>query len=76
MSTGEMRHEAKALIDAMSGPQLREAAEFLAFVKRREIDPVTLELLSFPGFEQSYARGMKDIKAGRTKSWRKVRKDV
>jgi len=76
MSTVELKQEAKALIDAMSGNQLRLASEFLAFVKRREIDAATLQLMSIPGFEKSFTRGMKDIKAGRTKPWRKVRSDL
>jgi hypothetical protein len=76
MSAPTLKKEAKALIDAMSPAQLRAASEFLAFVKSRELDPATLELLSIPGFEASFLRGMKDIKAGRTKPWRKVRSDV
>ena len=76
MGIVKLRKEAKALIDVMSGAQLRVASEFLAFVKARETDAATLELLTIPGFEASYARGMRDIKAGRTKPWRKVRSDV
>jgi len=76
MSILTLKREAKALIDSMSPAQLRAASEFLAFVKSRELDPATLELLTIPGFEASFARGMKDIKAGRTKLWHKVRSDV
>lgn len=76
MSTIELRQEAKALIDDMSGAQLRVASEFLAFVKDRPTNAATLELLTIPGFEASYARGLRDIKAGRTKPWRKVRSHV
>jgi len=76
MSTTELRQEAKALIDDMSGAQLRVASEFLAFIKDRKLDAATLELLAIPGFEASYTRGMRDIKAGRTTSWRTVRSDV
>ena len=76
MSTLELRREAKGLIDAMSVPQLRVASEFLALVKAHRADPATLELLMIPGFAQSFARGMRDIKAGRTKPWRKVRTDI
>lgn len=76
MSTVALRQEAKALIDTLSEPQLRVASEFLAFVKDRDRDAATLELLSIPGFESSYARGIRDIKAGRVKPWRKVRSDV
>lgn len=76
MSTAVLKQEAKALIDSMSGAQLRVASEFLAFVKDRRADAATLELLAIPGFEKSFARGMQDIKAGRTTPWRKVRSDV
>ena len=76
MSTAALKREAKALIDAMSPAQLRVASEFLAFVKARELDAATLELLSSPGFEASFARGMRDVKAGRTTNWRKARSDV
>ena len=76
MSTVQLRRQTKALIDDLSTAQLQVASEFLAFVKNRELDAATLELLSIPGFEASYVRGMKDIKAGRTKPWRKVRSDV
>jgi hypothetical protein len=76
MSTVHLRQQAKSVIDNLSAAQLRVASEFLAFVKSRELDSATLELLSIPGFEASFARGMKDIKAGRTKPWRKVRSDV
>jgi hypothetical protein len=76
VSTVELRQEAKALIDTMSGAQLRVASEFLAFVNQRRIDAATLELLTIPGFEASYARGMRDVKAGRTKPWRRVRRHV
>jgi hypothetical protein len=76
MSTVQLRQQAKAVIDDLSTDQLRIASEFLAFVKSRELDSATLELLSIPGFETSFARGTKDIKAGRTKPWRKVRSDV
>ncbi len=76
MSTLTLRKNAKALIDTLSPVQLRAASEFLAFVKSREPDPATLELLNISGFEASFVRGMKDIKAGRTKPWRQVRSDV
>ena len=76
MSTDQLRQEAKALIDAMSGARLRAASEFLAFVNSRDLNAATRKLLAIPGFDKSYARGMKDIAAGRTKPWRQVRRDV
>ncbi len=76
MSTVALRQEAKALIDGLSAAQLRVVSEFLAVVRDRTVDAATLELLTIPGFAASFARGMRDIKAGRTKPWRKVRSDV
>ena len=74
MRTVALKKEAKRLIDTMSEAQLKVASEFLAFLKSREVNDATLELLVMPGFEASFARGMRDIKAGRTRSWRKVRR--
>jgi hypothetical protein len=76
MSTVQLRKRAKAVIDDLSTDQLRVASEFLAFVKDRGLDSPTLELLSIPGFRASFDRGMKDVKTGRTKPWRKVRTNV
>lgn len=76
MSTAALRQHAKAMIDDLSTPQLHIASEFLAFVKSRSADAATLELLSIPGFDAAYTRGIKDIKAGRTRPWREVRSDV
>lgn len=71
-----MKREAKALIDEMTAEQLKLPAAFLAFVKQRRPDRATAELLKTPGFAASCARGMQDIRAGRTEPWRKVRSDV
>jgi hypothetical protein len=76
MSTVELKQQAKSLIDGMSPAQLRAASAFLALVKSRKSNAATLELLSIPGFASSFARGVRDIKAGRTREWRKVRRDV
>ena len=70
MSTTELRREAKAVIDRLSGTRLKVVSEFLAFVNDRETDAATVELLSLPGFEKSFLQGMSDIKAGRTRAWR------
>ena len=76
MSTVELRQQAKSLIDGMTPAQLRAASAVLALVKSQKGNAATLELLSIPGFTASYARGLRDIKAGRTRDWRKVRRDV
>jgi hypothetical protein len=76
VSTVELRRRAKATIDRLSGPRLRFATDFLAYVQRRQLDAATKELLDTPGFLESFARGTKDVRAGRVKPWRKVRRDV
>src|SRR5258706_12451633 len=58
MRTVALRQEAKALIDTLSEEKLRGASEFLPFVKARESDGATLELLSIPGFKPSVAPGL------------------
>lgn len=76
MSTVQLKQQAKRLIDALSDAQLRVANEFLAFVRTRDLDAATLELLAIPSFKLSFARGKRDIKAGRTRPWREARRDV
>ena len=76
MSTVELRREAKSIIDGMSPKDLRLVREFLAFVASRDSNAATRELLAIRGFEKSFLRGVKDIRAGRVKPWRQVRKDA
>ena len=76
MSTVALRQEAKSMLDGMSADDLRLVREFLAFVKSRDTNAATRELLAIPGFEKSFVRGVKDIKSRRVKGWRLVRDDV
>jgi len=64
------------MLDGMSADDLRLVREFLAFVKSRDTNAATRELLAIPGFEKSFVRGVKDIKSRRVKGWRLVRDDV
>lgn len=76
MGTAELRKRVKADIDGLSGPGLRLAAEFLAFVRERgsSLDAATEELLAIPGFRASFERGKRDVEAGRVTPWRGVGK--
>jgi len=76
MSTLELKREAKSLIDGMSAKDLKLVREFLTFVASRDSSAATRELLAIPGFEKSFVRGVKDIKAGKVKPWRAVRRDA
>jgi len=76
MSVVELRKDAKSMIDGMSPRDLRLVREFLAFVKSRQTNAATRELLEIPGFQKSFVRGIKDIKSQRVRPWRQVRSDV
>jgi len=73
MSTVQLRREAKSMIDGMSPRELRLVREFVA---SRDTNAATRELLAIPGFEKSFVRGIKDLKSGRSRPWREVRRDV
>lgn len=76
VNTPELRRRAKRAIDGLSGHPLRFAADFLNYIQERQPDQAMKELLEIPGFAESAARGVKDVRAGRVKNWRKVRGDV
>jgi hypothetical protein len=76
MTTVELRKQAKSMIDGMSAKDLQLVSDFLAFVASRDTNAATRELLAIPGFEKSFVRGVKDVKANRVKPWRRVRSDV
>jgi len=72
--TTELRRQAKKAIDQLSGQRLRFVSGFLAYVNDPQADAVTRELLEIPGFLESFGRGIKDIRAGRSAPWRKARR--
>jgi hypothetical protein len=76
MSTIELRQKAKKTIDKLSGERLRAATSFLSFMETKKPRDATAELLSIPGFLASFGRGLKDVRAGKAKHWREVRRDV
>ena len=76
MSTIELRRRAKKAIDELSGDRLKFVNDFLTYVKERQSEEATRELLQIPGFRESFRRGEKDLKLGKTTNWRKVRRDV
>lgn len=76
VNTTALRRQAKRAIDRMSGLPLRFAADFLTYIEERHPDGATKELLEIPGFADSLKRGLKDVRSGRVKAWRKARADV
>ena len=71
-----LRRQAKNAIDQLSGLPLRLAAEFLRFVQERQVNEATRELLQIPDFAESFARGVKDVRSGRVKPWRRAPTDA
>lgn len=69
-----MRRQIKATIDALSGDRLRVAADFLSYLREREDNDATRELLAIPGFAEDFQQGLKDIRAGRVTSSEKLRR--
>jgi hypothetical protein len=61
---------------ALSADRLRVADDFLAYLQDRENNAATAELLSIPGFKESFRRGMREAAAGKTVPFAKVRRDV
>lgn len=76
MTTVELRRQAKKSIDQLTGRRLRFVAGFLTYLRGSTRDDATKELLEIPGFLESFARGAKDLRTGRVRAWRKVRRDV
>jgi hypothetical protein len=73
MNTRDLRRDIKRRIDCLSPQSLRAAAGFLAYLEERESIEATEELLSIPGFLERFEEGCKDIAAGRTVPFEKIR---
>jgi hypothetical protein len=76
VSTIELRRRAKKTIDQLSEPHLRFVTDFLAYIKERQPEEATRELLDIPGFIEAFARGTQNVRTGRVRPWRKVRREV
>lgn len=76
MSTDELRNQAKRMIEALPPARLRVAASFLAFLGTPAGKRATPELAAVAGMRRRLAAAERDIAAGRTTDWRKVRSDV
>ena len=74
-SIASLRGQAKRRIQNLSPDRLQVADDFLAYLEERESNEATLELLNIPGLVGELERAEKDIAAGRTANWRKVRDD-
>jgi len=76
MTTAQLRERAKERLDSLPPAKVRVAVEFLDYLDTAASRDATAELLETPGLLQDIKNAPKLIKNGRTKDWRKVRKDV
>jgi hypothetical protein len=76
MTTTQLRQRAKERLDNLPADKVRVAAEFLDYLDTAASRDATAELLKMPGLLQDVEDATTQIKSGRFKDWRKVRKNV
>ena len=76
MTTAQLRKRAKERLDSLPADKVRVAAEFLNYLDTAASRDATAELLKMPGLLRDVEEAAGQIKSGRFKDWRKVRKDV
>jgi hypothetical protein len=76
MTTAQLRKQAKDRLDSLPPDKVRVAAEFLGYLETAASKDATAELLKMPGMLEDVKDASGQIKSGRFKEWRKVRKDV
>ncbi len=68
--------EARRRLRHLAPERLRVANDFLAYLEEREQSEATDELLSIPGFEQSFRRAVQQAEKGRLVPFEDIRRDV
>ena len=76
MTTAQLRKQAKERLDSLPPDKVRVAAEFLGYLETAASKDATAELLKMPGMLEDVEDASGQIKSGRFKEWREVRKDV
>ncbi|MGA2797426.1 MAG: hypothetical protein ABSE63_07615 [Thermoguttaceae bacterium] len=76
MTTAQLRKYAKEQLDSLPPNKVRVAAEFLNYLETSASRDATSELLKLPGLLRAVEEAAGQIKRGRIKDWRNVRKTV
>ena len=74
--TGDLKGQALALIDRLERRKLRTAVDFLSYLQDREAWEATWELINDPRIVASLRRSKEDVRKGRVKAWRDVKRHV
>jgi hypothetical protein len=71
-----LKEKAINLIDQLPKDKLQTAIDFLAYLQDREAWEATFELTSDPEIMASLKRSEDDIKHGRVKKWKDIKRNV
>ena len=71
-----LKEKAFELIDHLPKDKLQTAIDFLAYLQDREAWEATLELTSDPEIMASLKRSEDDIKHGRVRNWKEIKRDA
>ena len=75
-ATSTLKNKAIESISRLPEKRLREVIDFVEYLDRKESAEATREILADKQLLEGIKKGIEDLKAGRCKSWRSVRKDV
>jgi len=75
-ATSTLKNKVIAGIDRLPGKRLKEVIDFVEYLEKKESAEATGEILADKRLLKGIRKGVEDLKAGRCKSWRSVRKNV
>jgi ribosomal protein L18 len=75
-ATSTLKNKVIASIDRLPGKRLKEVVDFVEYLENKESAEATGEILADKRLLEGIRKGVEDLKAGRCKSWRSVRKNV
>lgn len=75
-ASSTLKNKAMACIARLPGKRLREVIDFVEYLEKKESTEATGEILADKQLLEGIKKGIRDLKAGRCKSWRAVRKNV
>ncbi len=76
MDITQFRSQLKQYMDQLSPEKLILVADFCQDLEAEENLDATEELLSIEGFESAFEKANQEVKKGKVKNWREIKKDV
>jgi hypothetical protein len=74
--SSNLKEKAFSLINQIPTDKLQTAIDFLAYLQDKEAWEATLEITSSPEIMASLIRSEDDIKHGRVKKWKDIKRNV